>query len=77
VTAVRPELLRLADALEQTNDLNPASVALIHELLTNACSPLYNPNLPAEHLQATISRAHAGISLRPIAEPPAPPLPPS
>jgi hypothetical protein len=74
VAAVRPELLQLADALEQTNDLNPASVALIHELLTNACSPLYNPNLPTERLHATISQAHAGIPLRPTAEPPAPRL---
>ena len=63
VAPVRPELLHLADTLEQTNDLDPASVALIHELLTNACSPLYNPNLPADDLHATISRAHAAISL--------------
>jgi hypothetical protein len=74
VAAVRPELLQLANALEQTNDLDPASVALIHELLTNACSPLYNPNLPADDLHATISRAHAGIFVRATAQPPAPPL---
>ena len=74
VATVRPELLQLADALEHTNDLSPASVALMNELLTNACSPLYNPNLPAEHLHATISRAHAGIPLRATAQPPASPL---
>jgi hypothetical protein len=58
----------------QTDNPNPASVALVHELLTNACSPLYNPNLPAEDLHATISRAHAGIRLRATTQPPAPPL---
>ena len=62
VAAVRAELLELAAALEQTNDPDPASVALIHELLTNGCSPLYNPNLPAADLQATLTRAHAGLA---------------
>jgi hypothetical protein len=51
VAEVRPELLELADALEQTNNPDPTSVALIHELLTNACSPLYNPRLAAVELQ--------------------------
>ena len=74
VAPIRAELLELADALERTNDLDPPSVALIHELLTNACSPLYNPNLPADDLHATISCAHSGISLHGTAQPPAPPL---
>lgn len=64
VAAVRPELLQLADVLEQTNDLDPTTVALIHELLTNACSPLYNPNLPAGDLHLTISRARARLAPR-------------
>jgi hypothetical protein len=75
VAAVRPELLQLADALEQNSDLDPASVALVHELLTNACSPLYNANLPADDLQATISRARAGIYLRATARPRRPETP--
>jgi hypothetical protein len=62
VQAVRAELLELAAALEQANDPDPASVALIHELLTNGCSPLYNPNLPADDLRATLNRAHAGLA---------------
>ncbi|HEX4011553.1 MAG TPA: hypothetical protein VHX62_16145 [Solirubrobacteraceae bacterium] len=66
VAAVRPELLELADALEQINDPDPVSVALIHELLTNASSPLYNPNLPAEDLGAILTRARAGT----VTEPP-------
>ncbi len=74
VAPVRAELFELADALERTNDLDPPSVALIHELLTNACSPLYNPNLPAGDLHAAISCAHSGISLHATAQPPAPPL---
>jgi hypothetical protein len=74
VAAVRPELLQLADALQRTNDLDPVSVALIHELLTNVCSPLYDPNLPADELHATVRRAHAGISLRATAQPTARPL---
>ena len=39
VAAVRPELLQLADALEQANDLDPASVALVHQLLTERMQP--------------------------------------
>jgi hypothetical protein len=66
VAAVRPALHQLATALEHNTDPDPASVALIHELLTNACSPLYNPSLPAEDLSATLVRALAGM----IAQPP-------
>jgi hypothetical protein len=65
VAAVRPALLQLATALEHSTDPDPASVALIHELLTNACSPLYNPNLPAEDLPATLVRAHTGMTAQP------------
>ena len=62
VAAVRPELLKLASALEQNTDPDPPSVALIHELLPNGCSPLYNPNIPAHYLYTTLTRAHAGIT---------------
>jgi hypothetical protein len=59
--AVRPELLELASALQQTTDPDPSSVALIHELLTNGCSPLYNTNIPFSELEATIDRARSGL----------------
>jgi hypothetical protein len=67
VAAVRSELLQLASALEQTDDPDPACVALIHELLTDGCSPLYNPNLPADDLTTTLTRARAGIAAQPPA----------
>ena len=62
VAGVRYELLLLADALEQSSDPDPSSVALIRELLTSGCSPLYNANVPAEDLHATLARASAQIA---------------
>jgi hypothetical protein len=70
--AVRAELLELADTLEQTPTPNPASVALLRELLTNGASPLYNPNLPAGDLGATLARARAGITTQPTPDHPRP-----
>jgi hypothetical protein len=67
VAAVRAELLTLADALEHSTDPDPASVALIHELLADACSPLYNPNAPADDLHATLTRASTAIAAQPCA----------
>jgi hypothetical protein len=67
VAAVRSELLELASALEQTHNPDPTCVAVIHELLTNGCSPLYNPNLPADDLHTVLARARAGIANQPIA----------
>jgi hypothetical protein len=63
--AVRSQLLQLADELEQAQDPDPACVALIHELLTDGTSPLYNPNLPADDLHTTLTRARAGITAQP------------
>ncbi len=57
VAGARYELLLLADALEHSTDPDPASVELIRELLTNGCSPLYNANVPAQNLHATLTRA--------------------
>ena len=59
---MRVELLTLADALEHRHEVDPTSVALLHELLADGCSPLYNPNARAEDLHATLTRVHAGIS---------------
>jgi len=61
VAAVRSELLELASALKQNTDPDPTSVALIHELLTNGCSPLYNTNIPFSELEATIDRVRSGL----------------
>jgi hypothetical protein len=62
VAAVRYELLLLADELQRSTDPDPASVALTRELLTSGCSPLYNANVPAEDLHATLARARAQIA---------------
>jgi hypothetical protein len=61
VEAVRPAVLRLASALERNTGPDPASVALIRELVTDGCGPLYNPNVPTEELRRAITRAGAGI----------------
>jgi hypothetical protein len=62
---VRAELLELADVLEQTPTPDPASVALLRELLRDGASPLYNPNLPASELHTILARASAGITAHP------------
>jgi hypothetical protein len=61
VASARPALLRLASALERNREPDPASVALVQELLSDGCGPLYNPNLPADDLRRAITRASAGI----------------
>jgi hypothetical protein len=61
VLSIRDELLELADDLEQTQTPDPASVALLRELLTNGTSPLYNPNLPVDELRATLDHVRAGL----------------
>lgn len=62
VAVVRTEMLQLARALQETSAADPASVALIRELLTNGFSPLYNPNLSTDELRAALTRAHAGMA---------------
>ena len=66
VSVVRTEMLELARALEQAASPDPTSVALIRELLTNGCSPLYNPNLSTDELRATLTDAHAGMVRPPL-----------
>src|ERR1700677_2796313 len=68
VAGVRYELLLLADTLEHCTDPDPASVALISELLTSGCSPLYNANVPVAELDATLARARAQIAPGPPPE---------
>ena len=62
VAAVRYELLLLADALAHNPNPDPTSVALIRELLTSGCSPLYNANAPVADLHATLARAIAQLA---------------
>jgi hypothetical protein len=62
VAAVRSDLVELADALQHAREIDPASVALLHELLSNGCSPLYSSNLATAELQATLTRVRAGIA---------------
>ena len=59
-------MLDLARALEQASAPDPTSVALIRELLTNGCSPLYNPNLATDELRATLINARAGMDRAPL-----------
>ena len=66
VSVVRTEMLELARALEQAPAPDPTSVALIRELLTNGCSPLYNPNLSIDELRATLTDARAGMARPPL-----------
>jgi hypothetical protein len=61
VEAVRPDLLHAATALERNHDPDPASVALVRELLSADASPLYNPNTPATDLQATLDYVRSGL----------------
>jgi hypothetical protein len=67
IASVRLELRQIANDLEPSNDPDLATVALIHELLTSACSPLYNPNVPLDALHATLTRARNGIAAPPHA----------
>ena len=66
VAVVRTEILELALALQHTSAPDPTSVALIRELLTNGCSPLYNPNLSTDELRATLTHARAGMAQPPL-----------
>lgn len=61
VAPVRLALLQLASALERNPEPDPASVALVQELLSDGCGPLYNSNVPADDLRRAILRASAGI----------------
>ncbi|MBV9604522.1 MAG: hypothetical protein JO027_05425 [Solirubrobacterales bacterium] len=59
----RERLLRIADALEEDGrDVHPASVALLHQVLTRpGMSPLYNPGLDEDLLDLALHRVEAGV----------------
>jgi len=54
--AVRTDLLEIAAMLECAHDPDPACVATLHNLLANADSPLYNPDIPFSKLEATLDQ---------------------
>lgn len=68
----RERLLRLADAFEtDARSIHPASVALLHQLLTRPpTSPLYNHGLEEDLLDLVLHRVEAGLDCgRPPAGP--------
>jgi hypothetical protein len=69
VAPLRSGLIDLAFELEQAEHPDPASVALIHELLHDGASPLYNANAPAADLQRTLDRARAGLTAKKVVRP--------
>jgi len=61
-TPVRSELLAVAALVRCSAHPDPDCITELHALLTNGCdSPLYNPDVPAEELEATLDRAHATL----------------
>lgn len=59
----RERMLRIADALEDDGRrVHPASVALLHQVLTRpGMSPLYNPGLDEDLLDLALHRVEAGV----------------
>lgn len=59
----RERMLRIAEALEDNaRQVHPASVALLHQMLTRpGVSPLYNPGLDEDLLDLGLHRVEAGI----------------
>jgi hypothetical protein len=56
--AVRAALLEVAALVRCSPDPDPDCIAELHNLLTNGCdSPLYNCDVPADQLGATLTRA--------------------
>jgi hypothetical protein len=59
----RGRILKLADAFEDdAREIHPASVALLHQLLTRpGVSPLYNPGIEEDLLDLALHRVEAGV----------------
>ena len=59
----RERLLRLADWLmDDLRGVHPASIALLHQMLTRpGLSPLYNPRLDEDLLDLALHRVEAGV----------------
>jgi hypothetical protein len=59
----RDRMLRIADAFEDDGrEVHPASIALLHQVLTRpGVSPLYNPALEEDLLDLALHRVEAGV----------------
>jgi hypothetical protein len=60
-SAVRFELLEVADLLERADDPDPNFVTDIHLLLANGESPLYHPEIHVSELHAALYYIRAGL----------------
>jgi hypothetical protein len=61
-TAVRTELLEIAAILEHAHNPDPKCVAALRDLLANGCdSPLYNADIHASELRATLHYVRSGL----------------
>ena len=61
--AVRPQLLEVAAALERAPDPPPEVMQTLRRLLTDGCtSPLWNEDVPAGELAATLEQARAELN---------------
>jgi hypothetical protein len=61
--AVRVALLQVAALVRCSTNPDPECITELHTLLTSGCdSPLYNPDVPAEQLTATLERAHTMLA---------------
>jgi hypothetical protein len=67
VAAVRTGLLEIAALLEHAQDPDPERIAALHDLLGNGCdSPLYNPDIHASELLATLDYVSSGLGRCPV-----------
>lgn len=66
----RERLIKLADAFnDDAVEVHPASVALLHQLLTRpGLSPLYNIGLSEDLLDLALHRVEAGIAVAPAGQ---------
>jgi hypothetical protein len=62
VLRARDEIEQLIAGLLGPDEVTPRGVALVHELLTDGCSPLFAPNVNGELHQA-LRHAHAALHL--------------
>jgi hypothetical protein len=61
--AVRIALLQVAALVRCCTDPDPECITELHRLLTSGCdSPLYNPDVPAGQLGATLERARTTLA---------------
>ena len=60
--AVRTQLLEIAAILEHAHDPDPHCIAALRDLLANGCdSPLYNADIHASELRATLHYVRSGL----------------